>query len=212
MKKISLFCILLSVLSLALFAQGAPEQPSTSATTKIGISKLLAHPALAVIEQGIQDYLATTGLAVSYDLQNANEISPPQLRFAQKFKSDKKDIVIGIATPSAQASPTCLPIFRRVQRNYRPDGRGLVTLTTSRRTRTSCGVSDLSPGRVQSSAARPYRSKVGGMVNTSLRPTGGMMKLAQQAWTHTARTDHDGGFNSAEVKMAAQTIIDRSSV
>ena len=38
----------------------------------IGISKIVAHPALDAVEQGIQDELKSRGRNFAYDLQNAN--------------------------------------------------------------------------------------------------------------------------------------------
>lgn len=213
MKKISLFCILLSVLSLALFAQGAAEQPSASAATKIGISKLLAHPALDVIEQGIQDYLATTGLAVSYDLQNANGDISTAASIAQKFKSDKMDIVIGIATPTAQALAnvfTDIPVIFSAITD--PRGAGLVDSYDVPQDTNVCGVSDLSPVESQIKLLLDLTgAKTVGMVYTSNEANGvALMELAQQACdTYGAQLITTAVSNSAEVKMAAQSIIDR---
>ena len=67
MKK--LFGLMLLFLSASLlFAAPAAEEE-----VSIGISKIVAHPALDAVEQGIQDGLAERGYTdVVYDLQNAN--------------------------------------------------------------------------------------------------------------------------------------------
>ncbi len=70
----------------------------------IGISKIVTHPALDAIEQGIQDGLTELGVEnVTYDLQNANGEITAAASIAQKFKTDRVDIAVGIATPTAQS-------------------------------------------------------------------------------------------------------------
>ncbi len=101
MKKTVLIMLTLIIISATAFAQG--QQESSSSVTKIGISKFLSHPALDATEQGIQDYLAQEGYEVSYDFQNANAEVSAAAQIAQKFKSDRVDIAVGIATPNAQA-------------------------------------------------------------------------------------------------------------
>ena len=73
-------------------------------SVKIGISKIVAHPALDAVEQGIQDGLAEKKYTeVTYDLQNANGDMNSAISIASKFKADKVSVAVGIATPTAQA-------------------------------------------------------------------------------------------------------------
>jgi putative ABC transport system substrate-binding protein len=92
--------IIFTLLALTLLASAASAQK----TTKIGISKFVAHPALDAIEKGIQDELAAQGLKVTFDLQNANADVNTATQIATKFKADKDDIVVAIATPTAIAA------------------------------------------------------------------------------------------------------------
>jgi len=70
----------------------------------IGISKIVAHPALDAVEKGIQDELKAEGYTnVAYDLQNANGDLNTAASIANKFKSEKVTVAVGIATPTAQA-------------------------------------------------------------------------------------------------------------
>ena len=81
------------------FAAGAVEE-----TTRIGISKIVAHPALDAVEQGIQDELAALGYTnIAYDLQNAAGDLSTASQIASKFRADRVDVAVGIATPTAQA-------------------------------------------------------------------------------------------------------------
>ncbi len=69
----------------------------------IGISKIVAHPALDALEIGVQDGIRKSFPNARFDLQNANGELATAASIAQKFKSQKVDIAIGIATPTAQA-------------------------------------------------------------------------------------------------------------
>ena len=73
MKIMRKFCTLLLILTVcypALFAAGQLEK--TQGTYTIGVSKIVTHPALDAIEQGMKDYLDEQGFAVTYDVQSAN--------------------------------------------------------------------------------------------------------------------------------------------
>ncbi len=98
MRKILLLSLLL-ISSFSLSAQASAE----SDDLKIGISKLMAHPALDDIERGIIDYLEENGVNAEYDLQNANGDISTAASIANVFRTEGVDITIGIATPAAQA-------------------------------------------------------------------------------------------------------------
>ncbi|MDR1143415.1 MAG: ABC transporter substrate-binding protein [Spirochaetaceae bacterium] len=70
---------------------------------RIGIAKIVQHEAMDACESGIQDALALRGFTVSFDLQNANGDVNTAAQIANKFKSDRVDAAVGIATPMAIA-------------------------------------------------------------------------------------------------------------
>lgn len=84
----------------ALFAGGAGESEESNV---IGISKIVSHPALDGVEQGIQDELEELGYDFEYDLQNANGDSTAANQIATKFRNDRVRMAVGIATPTSQA-------------------------------------------------------------------------------------------------------------
>ncbi len=102
MKKPVFTAFLVLLLAMPLMAQAQPEEQEEG-TFRIGISKIVAHPALDAIEQGMKDYLAEQGFTITYDSQNANGDISAATSIAQKFKSDRVDLAVGITTPSAQA-------------------------------------------------------------------------------------------------------------
>jgi putative ABC transport system substrate-binding protein len=90
----------------AAFAGSRGQQQTASGGAgqyKIGISKIMAHPALDACEQGIQDQIKARGISAVFDLQSANGDMSTAAQIAGKFKSDRVDIAIGIATPTAVA-------------------------------------------------------------------------------------------------------------
>ena len=99
MKRLLITTLALVAFAAALFASGADEEATT-----IGISKYVAHPALDAVEQGIQDRLLELGYEdVRYDLQSANADMSTASQIAAKFKADRVDVAVAIATPNAQA-------------------------------------------------------------------------------------------------------------
>ena len=106
MKKL----LLITLLSLLAVLSGCKKSntsgdnnTSGSNVPVIGIAKLLPHPALNAVEQGIQDELKEQNINVTYDLQNANAEVSFINSIATKFKTDNVDIAVGIGTPMALA-------------------------------------------------------------------------------------------------------------
>ncbi len=210
MKKLAILIIALTIPTL-LFAQAATE--SKPEGVAIGISKMVSHPALDAIEQGIQDYLNSTTIKATFDLQNCNAEISTAIAIAQKFKSDKKDLVIGIATPPAQALAQVINdkpvVFGAITD---PLAAGLVANYDRTEPTNIAGISDLNPVELQLDT---FFSITGvqrlGMIYTSGEANGvAMMELARDICK-----ERDIEFvaaavsNSSEVKMAAQSIVGR---
>jgi ABC-type uncharacterized transport system, periplasmic component len=215
MKKIAAVLLTAALVCGVAFANGQSEQAAKPASSsyKIGVSKLLSHPALDATEQGMMDYLATTDLNVTYDLQNAQADISTSSTIAQKFKSDKDDVVVGIATPTAQALANIFTdtpvVFSAVTDAVEA---GLVTTDQGDPSSNVCGVSDKNPVESQIKLLVELTgAKTIGNVYSSGEANG--VVLMEQA---KAACEKLGvGFvevaisNSAEVKMATQSIIDR---
>lgn len=92
-------------------ATKAPEatKPAPEAAKKvnIGISQIVEHPSLDEARKGFlaalkdNGYIEGENLVIDY--KNAQGDGPTQATIAQKFVADKKDLILGIATPTAQA-------------------------------------------------------------------------------------------------------------
>ncbi len=97
----TLVCVL-AILLITVFtigAQGAREDRPRV----IGISKIVSHPALDAVEQGIQDELIEQGFDFQFDLQNANGDFGAASQIAGKFRTEGVAYAVGIATPTSQA-------------------------------------------------------------------------------------------------------------
>ena len=82
--------------------KGDPSQ------VKIGIAKIVQHPALDAAEQGIIDVINENGIKAEFDLQNANGDVNTAAQIASQFKVKKVNVAVGIATPVAIALSTTL--------------------------------------------------------------------------------------------------------
>jgi putative ABC transport system substrate-binding protein len=88
----------------------SPSTSSESPATKnysIGISQIAPHPSLDATKEGFLAALKDAGIVegenLKVDYSNAQGESSNNLAIAQKFGSEKYDLVLGIATPSALA-------------------------------------------------------------------------------------------------------------
>lgn len=206
MKKLTLFLTVLMIASL-LFAQGSAEAKND--TVKIGISKLLAHPALDAIEQGIKDHMATTDIKYTIHSENANGEISTCASIARLFKDEKVDIAIGIATPTAQALANALPDTLQVFATVTdPVSAGL----TGPGNENICGVSDMVPVEAHLSLLNQITGcKKVGMIYTSGEANGIVLMEAAKAAAGKLGLElvTVAISNSSEAKMAAQSIVDR---
>ncbi|GHV28649.1 ABC transporter substrate-binding protein [Spirochaetia bacterium] len=112
MKKIMM--AVLVCLAALLLVTGCSKKDSGGAASsaakkvRIGIAKIVQHDALDACERGIVDAIAARGIDADIDLQNANGDVNTAAQIANKFKSDRVDVAVGIATPVAVSLATTL--------------------------------------------------------------------------------------------------------
>ena len=207
MKKL-VTIILIAAITAASFtvlsANGAAEDDGR---LQIGISKLMVHPALDSIERGIKDYLEDSGIEAVYETQTANGEISTASSIAQLFQTEGKDIVVGIATPTAQALAN---VFQDIPVVYAtvtdPESAGLVGLPNV------CGTSDMVPvGEQLRIIEEVTGAKRLGMVYTSAESNGItlMEAMKEECMANGIELITASVSNSSEVMMAAQSIIDR---
>lgn len=88
-------------------AASSSAAASTGKMVNIGVAQLLTHPALDATLKGFKDALASQGFEegknVSYDIQNAQGEQSNCITIANTFANKKPDLILAIATPTAQA-------------------------------------------------------------------------------------------------------------
>lgn len=71
---------------------------------RIGITQIVAHPSLDAAREGFKEALEEAGLEVTFDENNAQGEQATATSIATKFNTGNYDLVLAIATPTAQAS------------------------------------------------------------------------------------------------------------
>lgn len=83
----------------------SPTAPTDS--KRVAITAIVEHPALDAVRQGVLEQLKAEGFEegknLTVDFQSAQGNTATAAQIAKKFAGDKPDVIIAIATPSAQA-------------------------------------------------------------------------------------------------------------
>lgn len=131
---------------------------------KIGITQIVEHQALDSAREGFEKAIIDSGLDVEIEFQNAQgEFANSQL-IASSFVRDKKDLILGISTPSAQSiynATKDIPILVTAVTDL--ESAGLVGDNIT-------GTSDMAPIQEQFKIAKellPNLKKIGVIYNTS---------------------------------------------
>jgi putative tryptophan/tyrosine transport system substrate-binding protein len=169
---------LIALLTISLLTGCAKSTSSNSSqenkSVKIGISQIVEHPALDGARKGFIDALASGGFKegenLEIDFQNAQGDIPTAQTIAQNFASAKKDLILAIATPTAQAAFNAtkdIPILITAVTD--PVQAGLVKSLEKSETNVT-GTSDAAPMEKQFELLKklaPNAKRVGIIYNTS---------------------------------------------
>jgi len=100
MKNVRLFCYALLVLLVS-------TSTALAQTYKVAVSQIVEHPALDATRQGLIDGLKTKGYEQGKNLdfvyQTAQGNPAIAVQIAKQFVGEQPDVLVGIATPTAQA-------------------------------------------------------------------------------------------------------------
>ena len=208
MKVAKLFAALAA--SAMLF--GCAKKSSSAKTVKVGIAKIVQHPALDAVEQGITDVINENGFAAEYDFQNANGDVNTAAQIALKYKDERVDVAVGIATPVALALATSIKdipiVFGTVTD---PVGAGLVS-SIDKGENNVCGMSDAIPSEQHIALFKKVAGlKTLGYIYTSneansISALEQVKKGCQEAGLELVT---QAITNSSEVQAAAKAIVDR---
>lgn len=96
---------LIFALFIALFCLSASIQ---AMTYKISVNQFVEHPALDAVLKGFQDALKDSDVNVDYEVHNAQANMGTANQIAQQILGEEPDLILAIATPSAQACAQAL--------------------------------------------------------------------------------------------------------
>ena len=99
----SFFRLTLSVLASALLA----ASPAQAADKAVSVTASVEHQALDAVRDGVRDELKAAGFdagkTLKYDFQSAQGNTGTAAQIARKYVGERPDVIVAIATPSAQA-------------------------------------------------------------------------------------------------------------
>lgn len=197
---------------------GAGEEPAGEKKTyTIAISQYVEHPSLDATREGFIAALKDGGLVdgdnLKIDLNNAQADAANNLSIAQKLATEKSDLVLGIATPSAQAVVQQVKdkpvLFASVTD---PLGAKLVT-SLEKPGGNITGASDTNPEAIKTLAAfiaeqLPQIKKVGLVINEGEPNAVVMANNAEAAFKeHGVELVKASVTNTSEVQQAAESLV-----
>lgn len=94
----------LAALAMAL---GAVAAPALAADKSVAVTAIVEHPALDAARDGVRDELKAAGFEagknLKFEYQSAQGNNGTAAQIARKYVGDRPDVIVAIATPSAQA-------------------------------------------------------------------------------------------------------------
>lgn len=194
-------------------SQGNETASSTQKTFKIGITQIVSHPALDSARQGFIDALKKNGYEegknVTFDMQNAEGSQDTAKSIADKFVSNKVDLILAIATPTAQAAAQTtkdIPILITAVTD--PVDAGLVA-SMDKPGGNVTGTTDMNPVKEQIQLVTRLTNgkRLGILYNSGESNSVVQVKMAKEAAQEFGLTVEEAGVtNSSEVKAAAESL------
>ncbi|MCM3125802.1 ABC transporter substrate-binding protein [Mesobacillus sp. AQ2] len=191
-------------------------------TVKIGITQIVEHPSLDAAREGfiaaLKDAGYEEGKNLEIDYQNAQGDMNNNASIAQKFVSDKSDLILAIATPSAQAAVQAtkeIPILFTAITD--PVGAELVQ-SMEKPGGNATGTSDTHPDAIKNTIAAikkfvPGAKKVGIIYNNGEPNSVVNVKNAKEALEAEGLEAVESTIStSSEVKQAAESMVGRVDV
>jgi putative ABC transport system substrate-binding protein len=183
---------------------------------RIGISQFVEHPSLDLAREGFIDQLAEEGFVdgenIEIDLQNAQADFATAQTIAQRFNQNKVDLVLAIATPSAQTAANVLkntPVLITAVTD--PVEAGIVK-SMEKPGANITGTTDMNPVAKQLELIRNFLPEVKdigilynpGEVNSTVQ-----VKLAKEkAKEMEVNLEEATVSNSSEVSLAVSSLVD----
>ncbi len=211
-----LVCLSILMMSLAGCAKkDTAQSPQSSKKVQIGIVQIVEHPSLNTIRESLIQEMAKEGFKDSdnivIDYQNAQGDQTNLKTICQKFVSNKYDLIIAIATPSAQAAvgeTKDIPIVFSACTD--PLGSGLVTNLQNPGGNVT-GTSDaISAQKIMELAKRitPNIKTVGALYTSSETNSVSVIKNLKEYAAQNGMTVVEATIsNSSEVQQAVTSLV-----
>lgn len=218
-KLLTVFMLLAGILSLSACSVGVNQISLKGGKTaiKIGIVQIVEHPSLNTIRETIIKRLEEKGLKdsvnITIDYQNAQGDLSNLKTISQKFVSSKYDLIVAIATPSAQViagETNDIPIVFSAVTD--PVAAGLVT-SLDKPGKNITGTSDVISAEKNMQLAKritPQIKTVGVLYNSSETSALLVLKeLKSYAKNNGINLVEATVTSTAEVLQATQSLVDR---
>jgi len=195
---------------------------AAAAPLKIGITKIVEHPALDAVEQGVIDTLTAAGyerdVDVEYLLASAQGDVATAVAIAQNFQSQNVDLVVAIATDSAIAAAevfrgTDIPVIYAAVTDPVEAAKLVPSATDPSGNENITGVSDMIPVVAHLGLLKtlsPDITRVGIVYNAGEANSAILTEMAEAAAPDLGLTIVTATADStANVPLAAQSLVGR---
>ncbi|EJK2106140.1 ABC transporter substrate-binding protein [Vibrio cholerae] len=196
------------------------SQSIMAKTAKVAVSQIVEHPALDATRQGLLDGLKAKGYEegknLEFDYKTAQGNPAIAVQIARQFVGENPDVLVGIATPTAQAlvsATKTIPIVFTAVTD--PVGAKLVK-QLEQPGKNVTGLSDLSPVEQHLELIKeilPNVKSIGVVYNPGEANAVSLMELLKlSAAKHGIKLVEATALKSADVQSATQAIAEKSDV
>ncbi|KAA1206002.1 ABC transporter substrate-binding protein [Vibrio cholerae] len=196
------------------------SQSIMAKTAKVAVSQIVEHPALDATRQGLLDGLKAKGYEegknLEFDYKTAQGNPAIAVQIARQFVGENPDVLVGIATPTAQAlvsATKTIPIVFTAVTD--PVGAKLVK-QLEQPGKNVTGLSDLSPVEQHVELIKeilPNVKSIGVVYNPGEANAVSLMELLKlSAVKHSIKLVEATALKSADVQSATQAIAEKSDV
>jgi putative ABC transport system substrate-binding protein len=216
MKKLSLMAAIALALGAAAFTPAAMAQAKAS----VAVLAIVEHPALDAVREGVHEALKAAvyedGKNLQWQYQSAQGNAATAAQIARKFIGDKPNVIIAIATPTAQAAVAATktvpivfsavtdPVAAKLVPGWGPSGTNVA------------GVSDKLPLQPQIDLIRkvvPNAKRVGMVFNPGEANSAVVVKEMKEALPKEGMTLVEAAApRSVDVATAARSLIGKVDV
>lgn len=193
----------------------APDAAGGKKPIKIGVVQIVEHQALDAARDGFIAEMAKQGYVkdkdVTYDLQSAQGNMDTAISIAQKFSGDKVDLILAIATPTAQAAAQTtkdIPVLFTAVTD--PVAAGIVKSMEAPGANLT-GTTDMNPVEEQLSLIKeikPEAKTVGVIYNSGEVNSKVQIDMAKAVSSKLGITIQEAAITSpTEVKQAAESMV-----